>query len=156
MKFREAQREDVPAIVGMLADDILGSKRECFTDPLPESYYSAFAAIHGDPNHELIVAEFEGKVVGTLQLSILPYLTYQGGYRALIEAVRVAKSQRGGGLGRQLFDWAIDRARERGCHLVQLTSDKDRPDAIRFYEHLGFKASHEGMKLWFTEVDPDQ
>jgi GNAT superfamily N-acetyltransferase len=147
--FRPATRDDVPKIVGLLADDALGAQRERFEDPLPQSYYDAFDQISGDPNHELTVVESGGEVVGTLQLSILPYLTYQGGSRAQIEAVRIASHLRGSGLGTQVFEWAIERARERGCHLVQLTTDKSRPDALRFYEKLGFKASHEGMKLWF-------
>lgn len=148
--FRRATRADVPHIVALLADDALGAKRERFEDPLPQSYYRAFEQIDGNPHHELIaVTDDTGKVVGTLQLSFLPYLTYQGGTRAQIEAVRVASHLRGSGLGTQVFEWAIARAREYGCHLVQLTTDKSRPDALRFYEKLGFKASHEGMKLWF-------
>jgi len=149
--IRSAQRRDVPSIVSMLADDSLGSKREDYRDPLPDSYYQAFTAIDQDPNHELVVAEAEGEVVGTLQLSILPYLTYRGGSRAQIEAVRIASHKRGSGLGGLLFEWAIERARQRKCHLVQLTTDKSRPDAFRFYENLGFEATHEGMKLWFSK-----
>lgn len=153
--FRPARREDLPTLVAMLADDELGVQRERFEDPLPESYYTAFAAIDADPHQELVVAERaeadstgDGPaIVGMLQLTFLPYLTYQGGWRGLIEGVRVASSQRGRGLGRQLFEWAIERARERGCHVVQLTTDKRRPDALRFYESLGFAATHEGMKL---------
>ena len=147
--FRPAIRSDVPAIVAMLANDPLGARREDFRDPLPGSYYDAFEAIDADDNNELIVVERDGAVIGVLQLTFIPYLTYRGGWRGLIEGVRVAASERGAGVGRQLFEWAIERARERGCHLVQLTSDKQRPDAIRFYEGLGFRASHEGMKLHF-------
>ena len=149
MTIRPARKEDVDAIVAMLADDPLGSKREAYKDPLPESYYEAFEVISNDPNHELMVAEQDGKVIGTLQLSFLPYLTYRGGWRAQIEAVRVHKDHRGSGLGKQLFEWAIARAKERGAHVLQLTTDKQRPDALRFYESLGFRASHEGMKLHF-------
>lgn len=133
----------------MLANDPLGARREDFRDPLPSSYHDAFDAIDRDLNNELVVVERDGAVIGVLQLTFIPYLTYRGGWRALIEGVRVAADQRGGGVGRALFEWAIERARERGCHLVQLTSDKQRPDAIRFYESLGFRASHEGMKLHF-------
>lgn len=133
----------------MLADDPLGAKREKFEDPLPESYINTFEVIDADPHNELVVAELEGDVVGVLQLTFIPYLTYQGGWRALIEGVRVSSQHRGKGLGHKLFEWAIDRAKARGCHLIQLTSDKARPDAIRFYEDLGFKATHEGMKLHF-------
>ena len=131
----------------LLADDLLGAKRERFETPLPESYVRAFEAIDADPNNELAVACMGMEVVGVLQLTFTPYLTYQGGWRAQIEGVRVASALRSSGIGRQLFLWAIERARRSGCHLVQLTSDKARPDAIRFYEGLGFKASHEGMKL---------
>ena len=133
----------------MLADDPLGAKREKFEDPLPESYINTFEVIDADPHNELVVAELEGDVVGVLQLTFIPYLTYQGGWRALIEGVRVSSQHRGKGLGHKLFEWAIDRAKARGCHLIQLPSDKARPDAIRFYEDLGFKATHEGMKLHF-------
>ena len=147
--FRQARRDDVAAIVGLLADDALGAQREQFEDPLPQTYYRAFEAIDGDGGHELIVVEKQDRVVATLQVSVLPYLTYRGGSRGQIEAVRVAAHLRGSGLGSHVFQWAINRARERGCHLVQLTTDKSRPEALRFYEKLGFKASHEGMKLWF-------
>lgn len=147
--FRPARAGDVPALVAMLADDELGAKRERNTDPLPESYRAAFAAIDTDPNNELAVATLDGEIVGMLQLTFIPYLTYQGGWRALIEGVRVASAHRGKGLGGQMFAWAIRRAKERNCHLLQLTTDKSRPDALRFYETLGFKASHEGMKLHF-------
>ncbi|MGE5674084.1 MAG: N-acetyltransferase family protein [Mycobacterium leprae] len=147
--FRLANREDLPAIVRMLADDLLGARREEYTLPLPPSYYTAFEAIDSDPNNELIVAELDGTVCGVLQLTYIPYLTYRGRWRALIEGVRVDSSRRGSGIGRKLFQWAIERAQEKGCHLVQLTTDKARPDALRFYESLGFVASHEGMKLHF-------
>jgi len=147
VEFRRAARDDVPAIVRLLAADPLGAKREALVSPLPESYYEAFEALDRDPNNELVVAELERRVVGVLQITFIPYLTYQGGWRALIEGVRVDSEVRSRGLGRELFEWAIERARQRGCHMVQLTSDKARPDAIRFYENLGFVASHEGMKL---------
>jgi GNAT superfamily N-acetyltransferase len=137
----------VPGIVRLLADDPLGAKREQYRDPLPSAYREAFTAIDADPNNELVVVELDGEVIGVLQLTYIPYLTYQGGWRALIEGVRIDSRFRSGGLGRRLFEWAIARAVERGCHMVQLTSDKARPDAIRFYESLGFIASHEGMKL---------
>ncbi len=149
MKIREATKKDVPTIVEMLANDKLGRQRERFENPLPNSYLSAFKQIDADTNKELVVMEDNsGKVIGTLQLSFLQYLTYQGGIRAQIEQVRVHESQRGKGLGRLLFEWAIERAKEKGAHVVQLTTDKKRPDALKFYENLGFKASHEGMKLY--------
>lgn len=145
--FREATRQDLEAIVRLLADDALGSRREEYTVPLLASYVQAFEAISADPNNELVVAEHAGEVVGVLQLTFIPYLTYKGGWRALIEGVRVRASLRSTGIGRRLFQWAIARARQRQCHMLQLTSDKARPEAIRFYESLGFVASHEGMKL---------
>jgi GNAT superfamily N-acetyltransferase len=147
LAFRRARRGDLPAIVHLLADDPLGAQREADVQPLPASYGAAFDAIDADPNQELVVAESGGEVVGVLQLSFIPSLTYRGGWRALIEGVRVAAALRSAGVGQRLFEWAIARARERGCHLLQLTSDKARPDAIRFYERLGFVASHEGLKL---------
>lgn len=145
--IREAGLEDVPRIVEMLADDELGARRERFEDPIPRSYVETFAAIDRDPNHELVVAEEDGRVIGVLQLTFLPYLTYQGGWRALVEGVRVDREARSQGLGKVLLTWAIDRARQRGCHVIQLTTDRRRPQAQRFYESLGFIPSHLGMKL---------
>ena len=154
MKFRKAERKDVPAIVAMIADDKLGATREQFQDPLPESYYAAFERISQDPHQELVAVEDEeGNVVGTMQLSYITYLTYRGGTRAQIEAVRIHKDHRGAGLGERMFRWAIARAKARRAHVVQLTTDKKRPDALRFYEKLGFVASHEGMKLHLKQED---
>jgi GNAT superfamily N-acetyltransferase len=150
--FRRAKRHDVPTMVRMLASDTLGAKREAYADPLPESYYRAFDAIDCDPNNELVVVQIDGRVVGMLQMTFIPYLTYKGRWRALIEGVRIESDLRSRGMGRELFTWAINRARERKCHMVQLTSDKARPDAIRFYENLGFVASHEGMKLHLDDA----
>ncbi|MDF2712625.1 MAG: family N-acetyltransferase [Nonomuraea muscovyensis] len=143
--FRLATAEDVPAIVAMLADDPLGALRE--GDPGDERYLTAFARIDADPHDELIVAEDDGKVVGTMQLTYLAGLSRLGAERCQIEAVRVAASTRGRGLGRRMIQWAVDRARARGCAMVQLTSDKSRVDAHRFYDSLGFANSHEGFKL---------
>ncbi|MCA2183462.1 GNAT family N-acetyltransferase [Nonomuraea cavernae] len=143
--FRPATAEDVPAIVAMLADDPLGARRE--GDPGDERYLSAFARIDADPHDELIVAERDGEVVGTMQLTYLAGLSRLGAERCQIEAVRVAASSRGEGLGRRMIQWGIDRARARGCAMVQLTSDKSRTGAHRFYDSLGFAASHEGYKL---------
>jgi GNAT superfamily N-acetyltransferase len=114
---------------------------------LPEAYYEAFNRIDRDPNQELMVVELAKQVIGTLQLSFIPYLTYQGGIRAQIEAVRIHKDHRGAGLGKTMMKWAIERARAKGAHVLQLTTDKKRPDALLFYEHLGFVASHEGLKF---------
>ena len=147
VSFRLATRGDLDDIVRMLADDALGARRESNTSPLPASYRTAFEAIEKDPNNELVVATVAGRVVGVMQVTFIPYLTYRGSWRALIEGVRVDSSVRSGGIGGKMFEWAIERAKERGCRLVQLTSDKSRSDAIRFYENLGFVASHEGLKL---------
>ena len=145
MRIRTATREDVPAIVALLADDPLGAKREKPDDLAP--YLAAFEVIDADPHQLLVVADREGDVVGTAQLTLLAGLSRRGATRAQIEAVRVAASERGSGLGTTLIKWAIDEARDRGCALVQLTSDKSRVDAHRFYLRLGFEATHEGFKL---------
>ncbi|UUV29838.1 GNAT family N-acetyltransferase [Amycolatopsis roodepoortensis] len=147
MIIREARREDVAAIVGMLADDQIGSTRDSAEDLAP--YLAAFEQIDADPAHLLIVADDDGEAVGTLQLSIIPGLARKGALRGQIEAVRVRTSHRGSGLGGELMRWAIDESRRRGCALVQLTSDVKREDAHRFYERLGFEATHTGFKLKF-------
>lgn len=150
LNFRRATQNDVQFIVEMLADDPLGQQREDYQNPLPNPYYNAFKAIDQDQNQELMVVENEqAEIIGTLQLSFIPYLTYQGGIRAQIEAVRIKGSERGKGFGEEFFLWAIKRAKERGAHLLQLTTDKKRPEALKFYEKLGFVATHEGMKLKF-------
>lgn len=145
--IRHAIATDVPAIVALLADDILGRSRECMVDPLPHAYIAAFNAIESDPNQQLLVSLLERRVVGCLQLSYIPGLSHQGSWRAQIEGVRVASASRGLKVGERMMAFAIDEARARGCRIVQLTTDKSRRDAHRFYERLGFKASHEGMKL---------
>lgn len=145
--IREAREADLPAVVRLLADDELGRARERVDQPLAPAYLAAFREIDRDARHELLVVELAGEVVATAQLSFLPGLSHQGAERAQIEAVRVSRHQRGAGIGRALFDWLIGRAEARGCRIVQLTTDKRRPDARRFYESLGFAASHEGMKL---------
>ena len=146
--LRRAQRDDVAAIVGLIAADQLGATRDGVDSPADlDAYTAAFEAIDADPAHLLVVADRAGAVVGTMQLSFLPGLARRGALRAQIEAVRVAESQRGSGLGAAILTWAIDEARRRGCALVQLTTDKTRTDAHRFYQRLGFVSSHEGMKL---------
>ena len=147
LTFRMATAQDVDKIVQMLADDELGKIRERYETPLPESYLQAFEAIEKDPNNELIVACLGEEIVGVQQITFTPYLTHQGSWRATIEGVRTASSERGKGLGSKLILWAVERAKERGCHIVQLTTDKQRPDALRFYERLGFTATHEGLKM---------
>ncbi len=152
MIFRKAEHKDVFHIVQMIANDKLGQLREDFKDPLPSKYYDAFSNIDKDPNQELIVVENESKeVIGVFQLTFIQYLTYQGGIRAQIEGVRIRENERGKGIGEQMFNWAIDHAKKRGAHLLQLTTDKKRPEALKFYEKLGFVASHEGMKLHFEK-----
>lgn len=145
--FRPARRADLPSIVRMLADDDLGRQRERYEDPLPQSYFSAFEQIENDPNHELIVAELDGEVIGTLHLMFLPSISFQGGLRAQVESVRVDRKYQNRGFGSEMMEWAIERARARGARLVQLTTHKSREDAHRFYERLGFTKSHAGMKL---------
>ena len=149
LNCRRARAEDLPAIIRMLADDPLGVKRERYEEPVPETYARAFRAIEADPNNELLVAVQDERVIGVLQLTFIPSLTYEGGWRALVEGVRVERRGRSQGVGKALFAWAIARAREHGCVMIQLTTDKSRPAAKRFYEGLGFVASHEGMKLHF-------
>jgi ribosomal protein S18 acetylase RimI-like enzyme len=145
--FRVAAEHDLPAIVRMLADDELGEARETFAEPLPATYRDAFEAMQAQGGNEYLLAELDGAVAGCLQLTVIPGLSRRGMRRAQIEGVRVAAGFRGRGVGEALFRHAIQRAREAGCGLVQLTTDKARPDALRFYERLGFEASHEGMKL---------
>jgi ribosomal protein S18 acetylase RimI-like enzyme len=145
--FRSARQSDLADIIRLLADDDLGSTREVVSDPVDIRYLAAFAAIEADPNQLLAVAIDEtDRVVGCLQLSFLPGLSRTGMWRGQIESVRIAKGHRGSGFGSQFIEWAIARCAERGCGLVQLTSDKTRADSIRFYEKLGFVTSHEGLK----------
>src|SRR5271170_757447 len=145
--FRRAAPDDLTAIVALLADDPLGSGRESAGIPLDPCYAEAFCAIDRDPNQLLAVAERDQRVIGTLQLSFIPGLTRRGMWRGQIEGVRVAASERGGGIGRAMLEWAIAECRNRGCGLVQLTSDKQRTAAHAFYDALGFRSTHEGYKL---------
>jgi len=157
MLMRAATVDDLPAILGLLVDDKLGKLREDLGTPTNRRYLEAFAAIERDPNQLLAVADQDGLVVGCLQLSFIPGLSRLGMWRGQIEAVRVAATQRGSGVGRAMMLWAIEQCRARGCGLVQLTTDKRRADAHRFYAGLGFEASHEGMKLALprdTRSDP--
>lgn len=147
--IRKAEKSEVSAIVKLLSDDTLGQTRENFTLPIGQEYLNAFDLIDLDPNHELMVAIFQGELAACFQLNFLQYLTYRGGIRAQIEGVRVAEKFRSQGFGRIIFEYAIERSKSKGAHLLQLTTDKQRPDALRFYESLGFISSHEGMKLHF-------
>ena len=145
LEIRPAVAADVPMIVSLLADDALGATRE--SDPADPRYAAAFADIASDPRQLLVVGVLDGAIVATVQITFIPGLSRRGSVRALIEAVRVRGDLRGGGLGRQLITWAIDEARDRGCAVIQLTTDKSRVDAHRFYASMGFEASHLGMKL---------
>ncbi|WP_333773686.1 GNAT family N-acetyltransferase [Streptomyces sp. IBSBF 3136] len=145
LEIRRAAAADVPAIVGMLADDPLGAQRESLDDMTP--YLAALERLDADPNQHLVVAVREGRVVGTLQLTVIPGLSRKGATRSIIEGVRIHADERGSGLGTQLIEWAVEESRHQGCQLVQLTSDNSRTDAHRFYERLGFTASHVGFKL---------
>ena len=145
--IREAVAEDLPALIALLADDPLGRQRETTFDDADSAYRTAFLSIQADPNEQLWVIAGDDGPVAQLQLGFIPGLTYEGGTRAQIEGVRVARERRGEGLGRLLFEHAIERARQHGCRLVQLTSDRRRPEALAFYEALGFEASHVGFKL---------
>ncbi|MEU9096607.1 GNAT family N-acetyltransferase [Streptomyces sp. NPDC048361] len=144
LDIRPAKPEDIPAIVAMLADDPLGAQRESPDDLTP--YRVAFDRLVDDPNHHVVVAVRNGVVVGTLQLTVIPGLSRRGATRSIIEGVRVHGAERGSGLGTQLIEWAVDESKRQGCQLVQLTSDATRTDAHRFYERLGFEASHVGFK----------
>jgi GNAT superfamily N-acetyltransferase len=144
-EIRSATTDDIPAIVAMLADDPLGARRESPDDLTP--YLKAFERLSADPHQHLVVAARDNRVIGTLQLTIVPGLSRRGAVRSIIEAVRVRSEARGSGLGTRLIEWAIDESRCQGCQLVQLTSDATRADAHRFYERLGFAPSHIGFKL---------
>ncbi|MFF3696533.1 GNAT family N-acetyltransferase [Streptomyces sp. NPDC002221] len=144
LDIRPATPDDLPAIVAMLADDPLGAQRESPDDLTP--YRTAFERLAGDPNQHVVVAARSGQVVGTLQLTVVPGLSRRGSTRSIIEGVRVHSAERGGGLGTLLIEWAVAESERQGCRLVQLTSDATRTDAHRFYERLGFEASHVGFK----------
>jgi GNAT superfamily N-acetyltransferase len=148
LTFRIATRADVPAVLELLADDSVSRARDgAVSEEADAAHWAAFEAIDADPRNELIVADDDGEVVGTFQLTFTPSLSRGGAERMTIEAVRVRSDLRGHGVGRSMMEWAINRGRERGCRLAQLTTDKKRTEAHRFYESLGFTASHEGMKL---------
>lgn len=147
IQCRQACKSDIPAIVGLLADDPLGQSREKPSDPQDRRYCAAFEAIETDPNQFLMVAVDGDAVIGCLQITFIPGLTYTGMLRGQIEGVRIASDRRGSGLGKEMLNWAIEQCRARGCGIVQLTADKTREDAHRFYKQLGFEAKHDGFKL---------
>lgn len=149
MKIREALKEDVRAIVELLADDPWGAKREIAEDPLPDQYYQAFEEITQDRNNQLlVVVDEKNKVIGTFQLTFIANMTYVGGMRAQIEGVRIHKDHRKIGIGEKVLEWTINLAKQKDCHLIQLSTFKERSNAYNFYEKQGFKATHEGMKLF--------
>ncbi|HEY3147143.1 MAG TPA: GNAT family N-acetyltransferase [Dongiaceae bacterium] len=147
LTFRTATRNDLPAIIALIADDQLGQARDDASLPLDQRYLDGFAAIERDPNQMLVAVEQDGALIGCMQLTFIPGVSRRGAWRGHIESVRVARAKRSTGIGTAMFEWAIAECRRRGCSLVQLYTDKSRKDAHRFYERLGFKASHEGMKL---------
>lgn len=145
--FRKAVQTDLHDLIALLADDELGQTREILSDPIADCYIRAFDAIDKDPNQLLITVVEQERIIGCMQLSYIPGLSRSGMWRGQIESVRIAASHRGQSIGHRMIEWAIENFRERGCGLVQLTSDKTRHDALRFYESLGFKPTHEGFKL---------
>ena len=153
LQFRDAVLDDLPEIIAMLADDPLGAKREDTSLPLDGGYVAAFAAIQASPDQRLIVAVENGRLVGTMQLSFLSGLSRKGGWRGQIEGVRIVADRRGARLGEQLVLWGVDQCRARGCYVAQLTTHESRKDAHRFYDRLGFQATHLGYKLELASLD---
>lgn len=151
LNVRTATIDDLPMILHLIADDFLGRQRETITDPVSENYIKAFLEIEADPDNELFVAEFDGAIVGTFQLTYTPSLSFHGGKRSTVESVRVDEHLRGQGIGEKMMRFAIERAKEKGCVSMQLTSHNDRTAAHRFYERLGFKKTHAGMKMRFDK-----
>ena len=155
--IRRATKEDLIQIIRILAGDKLGKLREDLGSDISDKYYKAFEKIDNDSSQMLVVAENESKeIVGTMQLSFIQYLSYRGGLRAQAETVFVREDCRGKGVGRRLMMFAADTAKQKGAHLIQLTTDKQRPEALRFYEKLGYKATHEGMKLHFNSASDNE
>jgi GNAT superfamily N-acetyltransferase len=151
LTYRLATEADLIGLVQLLADDELGVTREQFSQPLPAAYTRAFHALAADPQQELTVVEQAGELVATFQLSFIQYLTHLGGLRAQIEGVRVKAAYRGQGIGTRVFQYACQRASAKGAYVLQLTTDKQRPEAKQFYESISFINSHEGMKLRLTK-----
>ncbi|MGI9367081.1 MAG: GNAT family N-acetyltransferase [Rhizobiaceae bacterium] len=147
-EFRQARRDDLEAIVALFADDELGRLREDPSLPLNQKYLDGFARIEADANQVLLVAESDGQLRGVLQITFIPYLSRLGSTRSIIESVRIASRLRGRGIGTKMVQEAIQICRQRGCDIVQLTTDRRRDNTRRFYEALGFEATHDGMKLF--------
>lgn len=146
-EFRKAVQNDLPYLIGLLADDEIGQTREVISDPVYSAYIQAFMAIEDDPNQLLVTVLDNKTVIGCMQLSYIPGLSRGGMWRGQIESVRIAAGYRNQGIGRRMIEWAIANFRERGCGIIQLTSDKTRLEALRFYTSLGFQPTHEGFKL---------
>ncbi|NKB50624.1 MAG: GNAT family N-acetyltransferase [Rhizobiaceae bacterium] len=151
LQFRRARRADLEAIVAMFADDELGRLREDASLPLNEKYTTAFAAIDQDENQYMLVVERQGELLGYLQITFIPYLSRLGSMRGQVESVRVNSSLRGQGIGTELMKQAIQICRDRGCFLVQLTTDAKREKTQKFYQDLGFETTHHGMKLMLED-----
>jgi GNAT superfamily N-acetyltransferase len=149
LTYRNAKPADLPFIIGLIVEDSVVSTNDDAADAMHADYVDALAAIDADPNQEMIMVEQNGAPIGCFQITYLPGLMRRGMWRGMIEVVHVADGQRGQGIGSEMMHWALDRCRDRGCGMVQLTSNKKRPDAHRFYERLGFKKSHEGFKYYF-------
>lgn len=148
LTHRKAKFTDLPYIVELLLEDELGATRESNSSKFDQNYTKAFHKIDSDPNQYLMVVENDDQIIGTCHLTILPSLTFIGSTRMQIEAVRVVEKYRGQKIGSWMFDQAISYAKEHGVSIIQLTTNKKRPKAKHFYEKLGFKASHEGLKLY--------
>lgn len=146
--FRRAKQSDLEDIISLLADDELGKQREKLSETVSSNYLDAFIRIDADLNQFLMVVESRDIIVGTCHLTLMPSLTFQGGLRMNVEAVRIASSCRGQGVGEWMINQALSLARKEGCKIIQLTTNKERVDAKRFYEKLGFKSTHEGMKMY--------
>ena len=151
MKGRAAVAGDLPAIIALLADDALGAAREDLRAPLNPAYLAALEQMDRDPNQMMCAFDLDGVLVGCLQITFIPGLSYTGRWRGQIESVRIAKDLRGQGLGRQMIAWAVEQCRARNCGMVQLTAHKSRQDTHRFYASLGFEPIHEGFKLFLEE-----
>ncbi len=156
INFNTAKISDLADIIKLIFDDKTAKKREKLTDPILPCYIAAFNQITNDPNAHLITVKQNDNIIGIAQLNFIANLTYQGGVRAQIEGVRVHKDCRSQGIGKQLFEYLIEMAKQRDCHLVQLTTDKSRPDAYRFYEQFGFVNSHDGFRLHIQEINSDE
>ncbi len=148
LAYRPATEADLPFIVGLIFEDAVVVTNDAVADALGADYRKALAAIAADPNQEMFVVDENGVPVGCFQLTYIPGLMRRGMWRGLIESVHVSAAHRNRGLGSEMMRWAVEHCRARGCGMIQLTSNKKRTDAHRFYRRLGFEQSHEGFKLF--------